>query len=137
MPPRVCWAHVNRDNCENTASKKMPSFISFAIDRNLIRSRNTNPRQPLTTADYSCDSERRDRRAGLLRLCFVTPGWKNYVTKCTRTPVKSEDGGPVKISLAGISKFYGLDTSTLCGEIAFLVRARSANQPSPAIRYPR
>jgi hypothetical protein len=50
IPPRVRCAIAHRENCKNTADKKMPSFIFFTMNVNLVRGRNTNPKQLQTTA---------------------------------------------------------------------------------------
>jgi hypothetical protein len=73
----------------------------------------------------------------LLRTLLCTARLENYAAKCTRTQAKAKGAGSVKILLAGISNFYGSDISMSFGRVTRLLRARTTNHPSPAIKYAR
>jgi hypothetical protein len=93
----------------------MFAVIIFAIDVNLARaktpkSRNTNPKQPVATANYcaSLNVVVTERLAPhfVPQCTFCTARLENYAAKCTRSPAKAEGRAPVKILLTGITNFY-------------------------------
>jgi len=67
-------------------------------------------------------------------LVWSAPGWKTVAGKCTPTDLKAEDRLPVKISLAGITNFYGSETSILTTADSLMPLVRTKNHASPAAR---
>src|SRR5579864_8968102 len=134
IPPRVCCARAVRDSSSTTASKKMPTLIFFAINVNLARVE-TLLQRILHDCLFKPFSDVIAEPPYFVLVPHCLAG--KLCRQCTRSPAKAEGRDLVKILLAGISKSYGSESSAVSAKAVFLLRARTMNHPSPAIRYAR